>query len=146
MPKGLKQVADVQHNALLHPYFTLMCRSRATIQVFFPSFAMGSCWLLLSYTSKWSRDVEVHCIGCWQLVSFVFSFFGIPAHTVFYLKNFPLLITHSNDAILLQCISSDLSVGIDYTLSVAKQWYTKHTCNFNNIKHEIKTVVVSRLL
>ena len=23
--KGLKQVADIQRNALLHPYFTLMC-------------------------------------------------------------------------------------------------------------------------
>ena len=34
---------------------------------------MGSLWLLLSYTSTWSRDVDVHCAGCHQLVSLLFS-------------------------------------------------------------------------
>ena len=37
---------------------------------------VGSSWWLSSYTSKWSRDIEVHCVGCHQLVSVLF--FSIP--------------------------------------------------------------------
>ena len=25
--KGVKQVANIEHNAILHPYYTLMCNS-----------------------------------------------------------------------------------------------------------------------
>ena len=63
-----------QHNTLSHPYFrityhmTNSVECSANIQVFFLVwFVVGWSWLLLSYTSKWSREVEVHCVGCHKL-------------------------------------------------------------------------------
>ena len=71
--KGLKQVADIQHNARLHPYFILMCtvtqeQSGSSLftnyKIKADSKAMVTQavqWeypasMLLSYTATWSMD------------------------------------------------------------------------------------------
>ena len=50
-------------------------------------FAVGWSRFLLSYTSKWSRDVEEHCVGYCNLFQ---AFFGILFYTCFFQKNFLL--------------------------------------------------------
>ena len=85
-------------NAFLQSYFILMCNS-TTVEMILQqmkqkqtperngyttcSWKWTAVCMLLSYTSKWSRDVEVHCIGCCKLVS---VHFGIPTYTCFFLR------------------------------------------------------------
>ena len=95
-----------QRNALLQPHFILMCNLTTPTFMFFrisyhmtlsvhvvqPSgvfwgrglicMVVGWSWLLSSYTSRWSRDVQVHCIGCCNLCQSLF--FGIPTYTCFF--------------------------------------------------------------
>ena len=46
------------------------------------------CWcqcdMLLSYTSKWSREIEVYSIGCLQLESFLAFLFALPLNHYWY--------------------------------------------------------------
>ena len=46
------------------------------------------CTMLLSYTWKLSRDVDVHCIGCGNL----FQFFWQPTYTSFFKRTLSLLV------------------------------------------------------
>ena len=47
------------------------------------SFTLGSSWWLSRFTSLWSRDTEVHWVGCLPLVSVLLCFLTLPL-----LKNF----------------------------------------------------------
>ena len=55
------------------------------IENFFYSSYRYQCAVLSSYTSKWSRAVEVHCAGHRTLLQ---SFFCNPTYTCFFKKNF----------------------------------------------------------
>ena len=78
--KGLKQVGGIQYNGLLHPYFTLMCNLIVIQWLILKQWLCTSyrcecaTCMLSSYTSKWSRDVEVHCV-LEELFSYLFAFF-----------------------------------------------------------------------
>ena len=87
LKKGLKQVGDVHCNACLHPYFTLMCDSTAIMMIPLPINYRSESDMLLSYTWKWSRDVDMHnCGGHHQLISVLFRY---PYLTLFFfLKTF----------------------------------------------------------
>ena len=73
LKKGLKQVSDVHCHAHLHPYFTLMCNSTTIRMIPLPMKCRYESDMLSSYTSKWSRDVDVHCGKHHQLVSALFA-------------------------------------------------------------------------
>ena len=59
------------------------------LRCFFILLAVGSSWRLLSYTSKWSRDGEVHCVRCEQIISVLFWH---PYWTFFLKEHFPILV------------------------------------------------------
>ena len=76
LPKRLKQVANIQCNALLHPYFILMHQDDPTTnELKTNTFKMVTLFV--------GVNVEVHCIGCWRQL--------VP--TLFWHPYLPLLLT-----------------------------------------------------
>ena len=64
MPKALRQVADVQHSSLLHPYFSLMGYIYINV-LYFP----------VARQTEVGMHAEVHCVRHQQFVSILFGIF-----------------------------------------------------------------------
>ena len=117
--KGLKQVGNVNHNARLHPYFTLMCDSA-------------------------SRDVDVHCGGHHQLVS---VFFLAPLlSTVFLLKIFSsYLLLQVREEVVRKSFTETFMEErflVFWLFFTTLLYITPHTCTRRDGVHDDCTVLV----
>ena len=77
--KGMNQVAGIQCNTLLHPYFTLMCNSTTN------KFNFIGSWILLMVVElptkmKWG----CWSVLCWMTVTFFIPYYCFPALTLFF--------------------------------------------------------------
>ena len=129
MPKkGLKQVGDIHCDAHLHSYFTLMCNLTTIRMIPLQQNYRSEYDMLLSYTSKWSRAVDMYCGGCYHYKVFQ-SFLRQPYLSVLFLNSL-LLFMHS----LIWCISCHCMIWsftdvkfsnlIPLAASVFTVWYT----------------------
>ena len=86
----MKQDADIQYSALLHPQFTLMCHITVLVKPVQRSVTTVFVKLVQLLIKVNYACIKVHCVGCQDLVSILF---GIPNFTCFSLKFFQYVLT-----------------------------------------------------